>query len=153
MKQKLLKSVNMWLQNKLFNYYNIKNVFEKDFENKFSYGSTPTLKDLPTALSSIPTYVLANSQPPPTRRVWKNIPRWGVETIILILANSNLWLNLFFRAQFNLLLHFMLFPSGSWSRYIMSADFNFSVCMIHLESLLTRNIMVIFSSSSLRDFT
>ena len=59
------------------------------FENKCSYDSTPTLKDLPPALSSTPTYVLANAQPPPTRRVPKNLQlpppnREGVETMLFL---------------------------------------------------------------------
>ena len=73
----------------LLNYfYNIKDIFEKDLdntnENKCSSGSTPTLKDLPPALSSTFTYILANAQPSPKRRVWKNLhppPGWGVETM------------------------------------------------------------------------
>ena len=50
----------------------------------------PPWKCLPPALSSTPTYVLANAQPPPTRRVWKNLqPPYqggGVETMPLISA-------------------------------------------------------------------
>ena len=62
----------------LFNYFSdIKDIFEKDFDNtlknKCSYDSTPTLKDLPPTLSSTPTYVLVIAQPPPRRRVPKNL--------------------------------------------------------------------------------
>ena len=47
-------------------FYNVKTFLKRTltiFDNICSYGSTPTLKDLPPALSSNPTYVLANAQP------------------------------------------------------------------------------------------
>ena len=46
--------------------------FGDTLKNKPCYGSTPTLKDLPPALSSTPTYILTNSQPPPTQWFLKN---------------------------------------------------------------------------------
>ena len=47
--------------------------FDDTLKNRPCYGSTPTLKDLPPALSSTPTYVLADAQPPPTQKVPKNL--------------------------------------------------------------------------------
>ena len=66
---KIVESVNMRYQDMFSNWlYDVKNIFEKEY----CYGSSPTFKDLPPALTSTPTYILANSPPPPTLCFGKN---------------------------------------------------------------------------------